>query len=64
LKSEYFSTGALEAFGDFKVKEEAIHTLKYADYLVLRANAETVIQSMIDKLIEIGSCYGIETNAE
>jgi len=28
------------------------------------AKEETVLQGMIDKLIEIGSCYGMETNVE
>jgi hypothetical protein len=51
LKSEYFTSGALEEFGDFKVKEQAVRTLTYADDFVLRAEEETVIQSMIDKLI-------------
>jgi len=64
LKSEYFTIGALEVFGDFKVKEQAFRTLKYAVDLVLQAKEETVIQSMIDKLTEFGSCYGIEMNVE
>ena len=28
------------------------------------AKEETVLQGMIDKLIEIGRCYGMEMNAE
>ena len=28
------------------------------------AKEETVLQGMIDKLIEIGSCYGMEMNVE
>jgi len=28
------------------------------------AKDETVLQGMIDKLIEIGSCYGMEMNVE
>jgi hypothetical protein len=35
-----------------------------ADDLVLMAKEETVLQGMIDKLIEIGSCYGMEMNVE
>jgi len=34
------------------------------DDLVLMAKEETVLQGMIDKLIEIGSCYGMEMNVE
>jgi len=36
--------------------------VKYADDLALMAKEETVIQGMIDKLIEIGICYGMEMN--
>jgi len=39
-------------------------TVKYADDLVLMAKEETVLQGMIDKLIEIGSCYGMEMNVK
>jgi hypothetical protein len=38
--------------------------VKYADDLVLLAKEEKVLQDMIDKLIEIGRCYGMEMNAE
>jgi hypothetical protein len=32
--------------------------------LVLLAKEEKVLQDMIDKLIEIGRCYGMEMNVE
>ena len=38
--------------------------MKYADDLVLLAKEEKVLQDMIDKLIEIGRCYGMELNVE
>jgi hypothetical protein len=38
--------------------------VKYADDLVLLAKGEMVLQDMIDKLIEIGRCYGMEMNEE
>jgi hypothetical protein len=38
--------------------------VKYADYLVLLAKEETVLQGMIDRLIEIRRCYGMEINVE
>jgi len=38
--------------------------VKYADDLVLMAKEESVLQAMIDKLTEIGSCCGIEMNVE
>ena len=38
--------------------------MKYADDLVLIAKEETVLQVMINKLIEIGRCYVMEMNVE
>jgi hypothetical protein len=38
--------------------------VKYADGLVLMAKEETMLQGMIDKLIEIGRCYGMEMNVK
>ena len=55
---------ALEGFGDFKIDGQIIHAVKYADDLVLLAKEEKVLQDIIDKLIEIGRCYGMETNVE
>ena len=43
---------------------DVIQTVKYADDLVLMAKEETVIQGMIDKLIETGRYYGMEMNVE
>jgi hypothetical protein len=55
----------LEGFGVFKIGGQIIHTVKYADELVLLAKEEKVLQDMIDnKLIEIGRCYGMEMNVE
>ena len=39
-----------------------IQTVRYADDLVLMAKEETVLQGMIDKLIETGRYYGMEMN--
>jgi hypothetical protein len=64
LYSECLSKEALEGFGDFIVGGQIIHTVKYADDLVLLAKVEKVLQDMIDKLIEIGRCYGMEMNVE
>ena len=55
---------ALEGFGDFKIGGQIIHTVKYADDLVLLSKEEKVLQDMIDKLFEIGKCYGMEMNVE
>jgi hypothetical protein len=38
--------------------------VKYADDLVLLAKEEKVLQDVIDKLIEIGRCHGMEMNVE
>ena len=54
----------MEGLGDFKIGGQIIHTVKYADDLVLLAKEEKVLQDMIDKLIEIGRCYGIDMNVK
>jgi ABC-type hemin transport system ATPase subunit len=38
--------------------------VKYADDLILMAKEVTILQGMIDKLIEIERCYGMEINVE
>jgi hypothetical protein len=63
LYSEYLNKEPLEGFGDFKIGH-VIRTVKYADVLVLLAKEGTVLQSMIDRLIEIGRRYGMEMNVE
>jgi len=60
--SECLTKEALEELGDFKIGGQIIHTVKYADDLVLLAKEEKVLQDMIDKLIEIGRCCGMEIN--
>jgi hypothetical protein len=64
LYSECLTKEALEGFGDFKIGGQIIHSVKYAADLVLLAKEEKVLQDIIDKLIEIGGCYGIEMNVE
>jgi hypothetical protein len=64
LYSEYLTKEALEGFGEFKIGRKIIHTVKYADDLVLLAKEQKVLQDMVDKLIEIGRCYGMEMNVE
>ena len=62
--SECLPKKALEVCEDFKIGGQIIHTVKYADDLVLLAKEEKVLQDMIDKLTEIGRCYGMEMNVE
>jgi len=64
LYSECLTKEALEGVGDFETGGQIIHTVKYADDLVLLAKEEKVLQDMIDKLIEIGRCYGMEMDVE
>ena len=64
LYSEYLAKEVLDGLGDFNIGGQIIQTVKYADDLVLMAKEETVLQGMIDKLTEIGRCYGIEMNVE
>jgi hypothetical protein len=52
----------VESFGDFKVGEHIISSVKYADDLVLRAKIETLIQGMTNTLIETGRCYRMKMN--
>jgi hypothetical protein len=49
-------------FGDLKTSGQIFHAVKYAVDPVLLAKEEKVLQDMIDKLIEIGRCYGLDTN--
>ena len=59
LYSECLTREALDGLGDFNIGGQIIQTVKYADDLILMAKEETVLQSMIDKLIESGRCYGM-----
>jgi hypothetical protein len=62
--SEYLTKEALEGLEGFKIGGQIIHTVKYADDLVLLAKEEKVLQDMMDKRIEIGRCCGMEMNVE
>jgi len=64
LYSECLIKEALDGLGDFSIERQIIQTVKNADGLVLIAKEKTVLQGMIDKLIEIGSCYGMDMNVE
>jgi hypothetical protein len=52
---------APEGFGDFNIGQ-AILAAKYAGGLVLLAKKETVLQGMIDGIVEFGRFYGVEMN--
>jgi len=53
LYSECFTKEALEGFGEFKIGGQVVHTVKYADDLVLLAKEEKVLEDTTDKLIKI-----------
>jgi hypothetical protein len=63
LTRQILSSKALEGIRDFKIGQ-VISAVKYANDLVLLAKEETMLQGMIDRLIEIGRCYGMEMNVE
>jgi Reverse transcriptase (RNA-dependent DNA polymerase). len=66
LYGECFTKETLERFGDFKVwgKAGVLRSVKYADYFLLLAKEETVLQDIIDILIEAGRSYGMEIHVE
>ena len=64
MYSECLTKEALDGLEDIKIGVQIIHTVKYADDLVLLAKEEKVLQKMIDNLIETGRCYGMEMNVE
>jgi hypothetical protein len=41
-----------------------MHTVKYADDLVRLAKEEAGLQATIEKIIEIGKCYGMKINVK
>lgn len=59
MYNEFITKEALEWFGDFKLGGQVIRTVKYAVDPVLVAKGATV-----DRLSEIGRCYGMEKNVE
>jgi hypothetical protein len=64
VNSKYFTKESLERFGDFRIGGKVIHTVKYADDLVLMANKEMVLQGMTERLTETGRCHGMEMTVE
>jgi hypothetical protein len=50
LHTEYFSINALEMLGDFRIGRKVLRTVKYADYHLLLAKEETVIQGVVGRL--------------
>jgi hypothetical protein len=57
LYSEYLNKEALERFGNFKIERQINRAVKYADGIVLVAMEEAVLQSIPERLNEIGNSY-------
>ena len=64
IHSEYLTNEALTGSENFKAGRQVIRTVKYAGDLVLLAKEETLLQGMIDRLIETGRCNGVEMNVK
>ena len=60
----YFTMEAVEGFGDLKIGEQVIVTVKYADDLVLLAKEEAALPNMIEGLMEIVRRYGMEIDGK
>ena len=64
LYSECLTKEALDGLRVLNIGQQIIQTVKFADELVLIAKEGTVLQGMIEKLIEIGSSYDMAINVE
>jgi hypothetical protein len=53
LYGEYFTKNGFEGFGEFKEGVQIPRRVKCVDDFVLLAKEETLIQRMIDRIIEI-----------
>jgi hypothetical protein len=62
LCSENLTKGALEGSGDFRIEGQRIYTARYAYDLVLLANEGTMLQDVIERLIEIERCCQMGMN--
>jgi hypothetical protein len=54
----------VEGFGDFNIGGNIISSVKYADDLELPAKTVTLIQGLINTLIEPGRCCRMEKNED
>ena len=52
--SEFLTKEALDGLGGFNIGGQIIQSVKHSDDLVLIAKEVTMLQGMIDKLIETG----------
>ena len=62
LYTKHITKEDVEGFGNFKIVQQVICSMKYADeFGLLRQN---LLQGMTERLIEIGRCYGMEMNVD
>jgi hypothetical protein len=64
LYSKYLTEEAVEGYGEFKIGGHAIHTVRYADDLMQLVKNEMMLLGVIDRLLEMGRCCGMEMNVE
>ena len=53
LGSEYLTKAAVERFGVLRIGGQVICIVKYADDFLLLAKEKMILQSMIDRLVEV-----------
>jgi hypothetical protein len=54
LRSKYLKKEAFERFGDFKIGGQVTRFVKYADDVQLLGKEKSVLQELIERLIEMG----------
>ena len=64
LYNEYVSEVALNGFDSFDSRGQLIGTVRYTDEFVIVGEEEAVLQGMVDRVIEVGKCCGMEVNVE
>ena len=64
LHSEYLTKEVLVWLGDLKIGGKVIRSVKCTYYFVLLSKEETLLQSLMVRLIEIGRYCGMKLNVE
>jgi len=61
IRNEYLAKEDIQDVAASKIGGDVglIGTVKYAGDLALLAKEDTVLQGMIDRLMEVGRCYGM-----
>ena len=64
LYNEYVSEVALNGFDSFGSRGQLIGTVRYTDEFVILSEKVAVLQGMVDRVIEVGRCCGMEVYVE